>query len=81
MKIINKTIATFFTRCLAVAGLLFSVDFIIKFFASIDYEIAANLAIENCVAMRIFTCFTAELILGIDFIVKFHVFEALTFYL
>ena len=32
-------------------------------------------------AMRIFTCFAEKLILGIDFIVKFHVFEALTFYL
>jgi len=66
ISITNKTMATFFIRCLIVAGLLFSVDFIIKFFTFIDYELAANLAIEYCLAMRIFTCCTAELNIAID---------------
>jgi hypothetical protein len=81
MSIIKMTITTFVIRFLILKGLFFLVEFIIKFFIFIDLWISANLGIGNCLAMRIFTCFTSKLILGIDLIVKFHVFELLTFYL
>jgi hypothetical protein len=81
ISITNNTIATFLIRFLILTGLFFSVEFIVKFFIFIDYGISANLGIGNCLAMRIFTCFVYKLILVIDLIVKFHVFEWLTFYL
>ena len=81
MSIINMTITTFVIRFLILTGLFFLVEFIIKFIIFIDLWISANLGIGNCLAMSVFTCCTSKRILGIDLIVKFHVFELLTFYL
>lgn len=71
----NMAIATFFMRFLIFTGLFFSVEFIVKLFIFIDYCRYAKLGIGNCLAMRIFTCFIYKLFLGIDLIVKFHVYK------